>query len=85
VCYVVAMRVHITLAEADVRRLDARVGARRRSLFIAEAVRHALDDAQRWESIESAIGMVADGGHDWDSDPAAWVRSQRRDDRRRVG
>ena len=79
------MRVHITLSEEDVRRLDVRVGARRRSRFISEAVRRALDDEQRWESLESAIGTLADGPHDWDQDPAAWVRSQRRSDDRRVG
>jgi hypothetical protein len=79
------MRVHITLAESDVRRLDERVGARRRSRFIAEAVRRALDDEQRWESLEAAIGSIDDSGHDWDDDPARWVRSQRRSDGQRVG
>jgi hypothetical protein len=83
--YGVAMRVRITLAENDVRRVDQRVGARGRSRFIAEAVRLALDDADRWESIESAIGSLADHDHDWDADPAAWVRSQRRRDPLRTG
>jgi hypothetical protein len=85
VCYVVAMRVHITLDEAEVRRLDARVGARRRSGFIQAAVRRALDDEQRWEQIEAAIGGIHDGGHDWDGDVAGWVGEQRRSDDRRVG
>lgn len=76
------MRVHITLDETDVRRLDARVGARRRSSFIAEAVRRALDDEQRWESIESAIGSIADTGHEWDRDAAGWVHRQRHADPR---
>jgi hypothetical protein len=79
------MRVHITLDEADVRRLDAKVGARRRSGFIAEAVRRALDDEHRWELIESALGSVADTGHAWDRDPAAWVHGQRNADPRRRG
>ena len=79
------MRIHITLAAEDVRRLDARVGSRRRSRFIAVAVRQALDDEQRWESLESAVGSLADSGHEWDEDPAAWVRSQRRTDLRRLG
>lgn len=74
------MRVHITLDEADVRRLDARVGARRRSSFIAEAVRRALDDEHRWAAIESAIATIADGGHAWDDDAAGWVRRQRHAD-----
>lgn len=76
------MRLHITLHADDVKRLDARVGARRRSSFIAEAVRRALDDEHRWELIESAIGSVPDGGHDWDDDPGAWVHRQRRSDPR---
>lgn len=84
-CYVVAMRVHITLDEAEVRRLDARVGARRRSSFIQAAVRRALDDEYRWEQIEAAIGEIRDGGHDWDGDVAGWVGEQRRADDRRVG
>lgn len=73
------------MAADDVRRLDARVGARRRSRFITEAIRRALDDEERWESIEAAIGSVAPSGHEWDGDAATWVRSQRQGDRRRVG
>jgi hypothetical protein len=79
------MRVHITLDEADVRRLDARVGARRRSSFIAAAVRRALDDAHQWELVESAIGAIPDGGHDWEVDAAAWVHAGRHADVRRRG
>ena len=47
-----------------------------------EAVRRALDDEHRWESIESAIGSIPDAGHDWDQDAAGWVRRQRQDDAR---
>jgi hypothetical protein len=79
------MRVHITLADEIVRELDRRVGARRRSAYIARAVEHALDDERRWELVESAVGAIADRGHEWDEDPAKWVRSQRRVDVRRVG
>ncbi|MDQ3823437.1 MAG: hypothetical protein M3321_09380 [Actinomycetota bacterium] len=79
------MRVHITLADDVVEALDRRVGPRRRSAFIAEAVRAALESDRRWELIESAIGSVPDGGHEWDADPAAWVRAQRFADDRRVG
>jgi hypothetical protein len=79
------MRVHITLESALVEELDRRVGSRRRSGFIAEAVRHALDDERRWELIESALGSIPDAGHPWDEDPDEWVRTQRRADSRRVG
>ena len=79
------MRVHISLDDALVAEVDRRVGTRRRSAFIAEALRRALEDEQRWELIESAIGTVASSGHDWDDDPGAWVRAQRRADAARVG
>ena len=79
------MRVHIVLDDALVADLDARIGPRERSAFIAQAVRSALDDVRRWERIESAIGSVSDTGHDWDEDPAAWVSAQRRGDARRIG
>lgn len=32
-----------------------------------------------------AFGTIADSGHEWDDDPAAWVHAQRRADERRVG
>lgn len=79
------MRLHIALDEEIVRDLDRRVGPRRRSSFIAHAVRTALDDERRWDLIESAIGSIAGEGHEWDADPAAWVRRQRRADERRIG
>lgn len=53
---------------------------------MARAVERAIDDEQRWDLIESAIGAVPDDGSlDWDADPGAWVRSGRRADARRVG
>jgi hypothetical protein len=79
------MRLHITLDNELVAELDRRVEPRQRSAFIASAVRQALDDRRRWELIESSVGSVADEGHDWDEDPAAWVREQRRADAARVG
>lgn len=79
------MRLHISLDDDLVRALDDRVGRRQRSAFIAETVRRALDDERRWEDIERAIASIPDHGHEWDEDPAAWVRAQRTDDTRRVG
>jgi hypothetical protein len=79
------MRVHITLDDDLVRELDRRVGARRRSAYIAGAVERALDDDHRWELLESAVGTIPDSGHEWDDDAARWVREQRRADERRVG
>lgn len=79
------MRLHITLDRDLVDELDRRAGKRRRSAFIAQLIRRALEDEQRWDEIESALGSIADTGHAWDDDPAAWVRSQRESDGRRVG
>jgi hypothetical protein len=79
------MRVHINLDPKLVKELDRRVGARKRSRFIADAVERALDDRRRWELIMSAAGSISKTGHVWDPDPAAWVHADRRRDRRRVG
>ena len=76
------MRLHISLDDDIVRALDSRVGRRRRSAFIASAVVHALDDDRRWRDIEGSVGALADAQHEWDSDPADWVRAQRTDDSR---
>jgi Arc/MetJ-type ribon-helix-helix transcriptional regulator len=85
VCYIRPMRLHITLRDELVRELDRRVGARRRSSFIRRAVEQALDDERRWDLIESSLDSVADEGHEWDTDVAAWVQAQRRLDDRRIG
>jgi metal-responsive CopG/Arc/MetJ family transcriptional regulator len=79
------MRLHITLDDETVRELDQRVGPRRRSAFIAGAIRRALDDERRWEVIEASLGTIEDGDHEWDADPASWVHDARHADERRVG
>jgi hypothetical protein len=79
------MRLHIALDDELVADLDRRVGPRRRSAFIAELIRRGLEDEQRWDDIESALGALSDTGHEWDDDPASWVRSERRRDARRAG
>jgi Arc/MetJ-type ribon-helix-helix transcriptional regulator len=79
------MRLHIALDDDMVAELDERVGSRRRSAFIAELIRRALEDERRWDDIEAALGQLPDTGHDWDDDPRAWVREQRHGDARRAG
>ena len=79
------MRLHIALDAEVVAELDRRAGRRRRSAFIEELVRRALEDEQRWDDIESALGEITDAGHDWDDNPAEWVRAQRSADARRAG
>ena len=79
------MRLHINLEDDLVAELDKQVGKRKRSSFITALIREALDERRRWRQIEASFGSIEDGGHEWDEDPAAWVRAQRRADRRRVG
>jgi metal-responsive CopG/Arc/MetJ family transcriptional regulator len=76
------IRLHIQLEDDLVAKLDQRAGPRRRSAFIAELIRRALDDECRWDEIEASLGTIAAAGRDWDDDPAAWVRAQRQIDRR---
>ena len=79
------MRLHIALDDHLVADLDRRVGPRRRSAFIAELIRRGLEDEQRWDDIEAALGAIADIDHEWDDDPAMWVKEQRHGDVRRAG
>jgi metal-responsive CopG/Arc/MetJ family transcriptional regulator len=79
------MRVHISLDDDLVERLDERVGVRRRSAFISETVRRALEDERRWEDIEAGLGALSQTAHEWDKDPARWVAAGRSGDPGRVG
>ncbi len=79
------MRLHIALDDELVAELDRRAGTRQRSSFIAELIRRGLEDEQRWDDIEAALGGISQTGHDWDDDPAAWVQQQRHQDTRRAG
>jgi len=79
------MRLHISLDDDLVQQLDRRVGRRRRSVFIGETIRRALEDERRWEDIEAGLGALAGAEHEWDEDTAGWVRAQRFGDPSRVG
>ena len=79
------MRIHIELDDDLVDKVDRRAGDRGRTRFIRHAIERALDQEERWELIESALGSIDDSGHEWDRDPAAWVREGRRADTRRTG
>jgi metal-responsive CopG/Arc/MetJ family transcriptional regulator len=79
------MRLHISLERELVEELDRRAGQRHRSAFIAALIRRALDDENRWDEIEAALGSIAPTGHPWDEDAASWVRSQRETDTSRAG
>jgi Arc/MetJ family transcription regulator len=76
------MRLHISLDDELIAELDRAVPPRDRSRFIGHAVRRALDEDKRRAALEAALGSIDDTGHDWDDDPAEWVRRQRSDERR---
>jgi Arc/MetJ family transcription regulator len=80
--YRVAMRLHISMDDDLVARVDEAVGPRQRSSYITHAVRVALDEDHRRAALRASLGSIDDFGHEWDDDPAAWVRRQRSDDRR---
>lgn len=79
------MRLHISLEDDLVAQLDRRIGRRRRSAFISETLRRALDDETRWDDIETGMASLSAHEHEWDADPARWVHEQRTADARRVG
>ena len=79
------MRLHLDLDDELVAALDRRAEPRSPSAFIAELIRRGLDDECRWDDIEASLEAIPDTGHEWDEDPADWVRTHRRDDSRRSG
>jgi Arc/MetJ family transcription regulator len=79
------MRMHIELDDALVEQVDRIAGPRGRSGFVRTAVERAVRQEVRWSAIEAAAGAIDDEGHEWDVDPAVWVKEQRRADARRAG
>jgi predicted transcriptional regulator len=84
-CYIQHMRMHIEVDDALVDEIDRIAGERGRSAFVRRAIEAAITQEERWEELTSAAGALADRAHDWEGDPAGWVRDQRRTDARRVG
>lgn len=76
------MRLHILLDDDLVAEIDKLAGQRKRSEFIASVLREAIEDERQWDAIEESIGTIEAKGHEWDTDPAAWVREQRSDTKR---
>ena len=72
------MRLHIHIDDALIARVDEISGPRARSEFVRTAIRAALENHRRWDLIERVAGTVSARPHEWDADPAAWVRLQRR-------
>jgi Arc/MetJ-type ribon-helix-helix transcriptional regulator len=76
------MRLHVSMPDELVAELDETVGQRHRSSYISRAVRFALDEDRRRSALRASLGSIDDFDHEWDDDPAEWVRQQRSDDRR---
>ena len=79
------MRIRVALDDELVAELDRQAGSRPRGVFAAELIARGLEDERRQENLEAAFGSLPDTGHEWDEDPAAWVRRQRRGDGFRAG
>jgi Arc/MetJ family transcription regulator len=77
--------MHIELDDELVAQIDELSGPRGRSAFVRSAIERAVRQELRWSDIEAAAGAIEDQDHEWDPDPAAWVRRQRRADARRAG
>ena len=84
-CHRQHMRMHIELNDKLVEQVDKLAGPRGRSAFVRSAIERAVRQELRWSDIEAAAVAIGGEGHEWDSDPAAWVRAQRRADSRRAG
>jgi hypothetical protein len=52
---------------------------------VRTAEQRAVRQEVRWLAIEAAAEAIDHDGHDWDADPAAWFREQRRADTARAG
>jgi metal-responsive CopG/Arc/MetJ family transcriptional regulator len=79
------MRMQIELDDELVAQIDELSGPRRRSAFVRSAIERAIRQEFRWTDMEAAAGAIANRDHDWDADPAAWVREQRRAEVHRDG
>ncbi len=79
------MRLHIEISDSLIAEVDRVAGPRRRSEFVRAAVADAVQRRRRWDRLHTARGAIADEGHEWDEDPAGWVRAQRFGDPRFTG
>jgi len=76
------MGTRIEIDDALIYQVDRIAGARQRNAFVQNAIEAAIREATRWSNLDAAAGSIANDGHDWDVDPSAWVRAQRRSDSR---
>jgi len=73
-------RTHVVLPDDLLREIDARVGPRRRSEFIQEAIEDKLASVCRVEAFERVVGSLKDADiPGWETPEAAarWVHDLR--------
>lgn len=73
-------RAHVVLPSDLICEIDERVGQRRRSKFIQEAIEEKLHRLRRVEAFKRVVGSVADGEiPEWDTPEATaqWVHDLR--------
>ena len=73
-------RAHVVMPSELLREIDARVGQRKRSEFILEAIEEKLNRLRRVEAFERVVGSVADGDiPEWETreSTADWLRALR--------
>lgn len=77
----VGKRTHIVIPEDLVQAIDALVGKRGRSAFIAEAAQREVERRRLLEALKKTTGSWKDKNHpELKRGAAAWVRKQRRED-----
>lgn len=79
------MRMHIVVEDDLVARIDRVAGERGRSGWIVKTIKERIDTEERCAVLLAELGTFSATGHEWDDDPAAWVREQRSTDPARVG
>lgn len=74
-------RAHVVLPDELLREIDTRVGQRRRSEFIQEAIEDTLSRLRRVEAFERAIATPTEGVSAWNTSESAaeWVRDLRQE------
>jgi metal-responsive CopG/Arc/MetJ family transcriptional regulator len=79
------VRTHIVLPRDVIEAVDRVAGRRKRSEFIAAAVRDSLIRAQQREALENTAGALAGSDYpEWETPEktSAWVRKLREEDNR---
>lgn len=81
-----SIRTTVVLPRDLLEAVDELTTPRTRSAFVAEAVRHKVDQARRQRILRETAGILKDEsipGWDTPDETSAWVREQRRLDEER--